>query len=50
MQPARKLDYQQDWDRPSPGASKTSKPERILDEQGNEIQPWEIKLGKSIFI
>ena len=49
MEPARKLDYQQVWNRPSPGAPKTSKPERIFDEQGNEIQPWEIKLGKSIF-
>ena len=54
MEPARKLDYPQDWNKPSPGASKTSKPERILDkpeldEHGKEIQPWEIKLGKSIF-
>lgn len=34
MEPARKLDYQQVWNRPSPGAPKTSKPERIFDEQG----------------
>ena len=54
MEPARKLDYQQDWNRPSPGAPKISKPEHILgehrlEEQGQEIQPWEIKLGKMIF-
>jgi hypothetical protein len=54
MEPARKLDYPQDWNRPLPGAPKPSKPERILDEHrqkehGEEIQAWDIKLGKMIF-
>lgn len=55
MEPARKLDYPQDWNRPSSGAPKPSKPEHILDEhrrkeQGQEGQPWDIKLGKMIFL
>lgn len=54
MEPARKLDDPQDWNRPSPGAPKRSKPEHILDEHrqkehGQEGQPWDIKLGKMIF-
>ncbi len=53
MEPARKFEYPHDWDRssvkPSTGAPKSSEPERMFDEQGKEIQPWEIKLGKMIF-
>ena len=54
MEPARKLDYPQDWTRPSPGEPKSSKPERVLDEhrqgeQGQEEQSGNIKLGKMIF-
>lgn len=58
MEPARKLEYPHTWDRPSvkpspvgpsSDAPKPSEPERMFDEQGKEIQPWEIKAGKMIF-
>ncbi|MGE3978753.1 MAG: hypothetical protein AB7F94_14360 [Nitrospira sp.] len=54
MEPARKLDYPQDWNKPSSGAPKPSKPDHVLDkhkqeDHEQEIQPWDIKLGKMIF-
>ncbi|NGZ99137.1 MAG: hypothetical protein CV089_24010 [Nitrospira sp. WS110] len=37
--------------RPSSTASPTAtqRPERIIGESGKEIQPWEIKAGKTVF-
>jgi hypothetical protein len=53
MEPARKLEYPEHFDRPSlrpsSTASKPSALERTYDAEGQEIQPWEIKLGKMIF-
>ncbi|OQW31465.1 MAG: hypothetical protein A4E19_07555 [Nitrospira sp. SG-bin1] len=53
MEPARKLEYPRNWDKPSVSPSsavpKHEAPERQFDEQGEDIQPWEIKLGKMIF-
>ncbi len=49
MESARKLDYPRAWDSSSGVAQKSPEPEPIIGVSGREIQPWEIKLGKSIF-
>ena len=53
MEPARKLEYPGNRDKPSvrptPTVLPSVEPESIYDSAGKEIQPWEIKLGKSIF-
>jgi len=52
MEPARKLDQPRTSASPSSAPPPSPQPERvkrIIGESGREIQPWEIKLGKSIF-
>jgi len=49
MQSARKLDQPRTWDSPSSAAPKPREPERMFTEDGREIQPWEVPVGKIIF-
>lgn len=49
MEPAGKLNSPHASVRPQTAPSPSPQVERIIGEGGREIQPWEIKAGKTIF-